>query len=56
MRTKLFESNNVVVVQRAVVDDLSVHILVNLQGTDPKAQANKQIGRASCRERVYVLV
>ena len=42
MRTKLFESNNVVVVQRAVVDDLSVHILVNLQGTDPKAQANKQ--------------
>lgn len=34
--TDLLEADDVGVAQRAVVDDLPVDILVNLQGTDPQ--------------------
>jgi len=38
--TNLLEANDVGVAQRAVVDDLPVHILVNLRNSDPQNQQN----------------
>ena len=36
----LLEADDVGVAQRAVVDDLPVHILVNLRNSDPQNQQN----------------